>query len=79
MELPQLPKDSREGHILEGLTHSPLISIVKMCYSGCKAVFTHTNFHIIKKGVNIIIVTRDKTSGLWILPLGGKTQLDRDI
>ena len=48
LELTQLPEKSREGHILSGLTHGLLISIVKMCDAGCKSVFTYTNVHMIK-------------------------------
>ena len=46
---PKKKPKAREGHILEGLTHSSLIYDRKMCDSGYKTLFTHTNIHIIKE------------------------------
>ena len=48
LPLSQLADNVREGHILSGLTHRSLIYTLKICDTGCKAIFDNTNTHIIK-------------------------------
>jgi hypothetical protein len=42
LAFPQLPVQAWEAHIIPGLTHSSLVSIVKLCDAGCEAHFNAT-------------------------------------
>ena len=41
LNLPQLPKRAREGHIIPGLASHSLMSVVKLCNAGCEVIFTN--------------------------------------
>ena len=42
LNLPQLPTRAREGYIIPGLALHSLMSVVKLCNSGCEVIFTKT-------------------------------------
>ena len=69
LNLPQLPLTAREAHLIPGLTHSSLISIGKLCDSGCTAIFDAQQVSIRKNNETPLIGSRDHTNGLWRLPL----------
>ena len=39
MDIPWLPNDSKEAHIIPGLAHASLISIKILCDAGCKVTY----------------------------------------
>ena len=39
LDLPQLPKAARSGHVIPGILAYSLMSVVTLCNSGCKIVF----------------------------------------
>jgi hypothetical protein len=69
LNLSQLPEQAREAHIIPGLTHSSLISIGKLCDSGCKATFDAKQVVITRNDKELISGPRDNQTGLWRIPL----------
>lgn len=49
LTLPTLPEEARDVHILPGITHSLLVSIGKLCDTGCEALFDRTSIQIKKE------------------------------
>ena len=48
LALATLPEEAREAHILPGLSHISLVSIVKLCDSGFEATFSQHNMAVTK-------------------------------
>ena len=69
LDLPQLPTNAIDAHILPGLTHSSLISIGKLCDAGCTATFDDQQVLIQKDKQTILHGPRDFRTGLWRIPL----------
>jgi hypothetical protein len=69
LNLSQLPIQAREAHIIPGLSHSSLISIGKLCDEGCTATFTVNKVVITHDHQEVLVGTRDNTTGLWRIPL----------
>ena len=64
---PELYNSTRSGHILDNQRTGSLISIGQLCDNDCAAIFK--KYNVLKNG-NIIIKThRNKTNGLWNIPL----------
>ena len=64
LAIPQLPSNAREAHIIPGLTHSSLISIGKLCDSGCIATFNQRDVKITKNNELLLTGNRDHHTGL---------------
>jgi hypothetical protein len=74
LQLPQLPKQAQEAHIIPGLTHSiPLLSIGKLCDAGCKATFNKHEVRILKNNQELFKGQRDQQTGLWRIPITNPT------
>ena len=58
LDLPQLPDNNLDEHILTRLTHRFLISIVNIWDAGCKAVLKNTTINIVQNGQHILTVRR---------------------
>ena len=69
LNLPQVPEQGRQAHLLPGLTHSSLISIGQLCDVGCQATFDQKSVNITNHGDTILTGHRDFTTGLWRFPL----------
>ena len=69
MLLATLPEGAREAHILSGLSHRSLISIVKLCDSGCESIFNQHTMAVTKDEHVLLQVTRDVMTGLWRVPI----------
>eukprot|EP00804_Cyclotella_cryptica_P014650 CCRYP_012669-RA/>CCRYP_012669-RA protein AED:0.66 eAED:0.28 QI:0/0/0/0.66/0/0.33/3/0/1062 len=69
LNIPWLPTSMTEAHIVPGLTHSSLIATKKFCDAGCTVSFDTDACHIFLNGKLVLTGTRDKTTGLWIVPL----------
>ena len=66
---PQLPPTAQTGHVLPGLSTGSLISIGHLCDNDCTAIFSKYHVHIIKDGSLIIKGPRNKSNGLWTIPI----------
>ena len=69
LNLPQVPEQGRQAHLLPGLTHISLISIGKLCDTGFQATFDQTSVNITNHGDTIMTGHHDFTTGLWHIPL----------
>ena len=65
LPIPQLPITAREAHIFPDLDNHSLISIGKLCDSGCIAIFTKTHVYIQFNNITILSGRRHPTSGLY--------------
>jgi hypothetical protein len=70
LNLPSLPNAARQAHILPGLDQHSLLSVGKMCDSGCAITFTANKVAVTHGATTILTVQRDKESGMWRVPLG---------
>jgi hypothetical protein len=75
LNLPSLPHASMQAHILPGLAQHSLLSVEKMCDSGCAVTFTSTKVAVTNGATTILTVQRDKDSGLWRVPLENSISL----
>jgi hypothetical protein len=68
LDLPSLPMEARQAHILPGLVQHSLLSVGQMCDSGCTVTFTANKVAVKHGAATILTGTRDKDSGFWRLP-----------
>ena len=69
LDIPWLPNTVTKAHIVQGLSYSYLISTRKFTDSGCKVIFDIYECKIHYKGVLVLTVKKDRTTGLWNLPI----------
>ena len=69
LDIPWLPGHMTEAHIVPGLAHASLISTRKFCDAGCKVMFDEKECRVHFKGELVLVGGRDKTTGLWQLPI----------
>jgi hypothetical protein len=72
LNIPWLPSFMTEAHIVPGMAHSSLISIKKFCDGGCKVMYDMTEVRVMYKGKVVLSGGRDKSTGLWLLPIAEK-------
>jgi hypothetical protein len=60
--LEALPPEARQAHTLPGLVHNSLISVRKLCDSGCDVTFTQNKVEVIKNGKSVMSGLRDQKS-----------------
>jgi hypothetical protein len=65
LNIPSLPQAARLAHILTGLAQHSLLSVGKMCESGCSVTFTASNVKVTNGDSTILMGNRDKQSNLW--------------
>jgi hypothetical protein len=70
--LPGLSPQARHAHILPGLVHNSLITVGKLCDSGCTVTFTHDQVTITKNKECVMRRSRDPKSCLWRVDLKQK-------
>ena len=69
LALKTLPEGEREAQILQGLSHSYLISIGELCDSGCTASVNHHTMAVTKDKQVVLQGTRGVMTGLWRLTI----------
>ena len=69
LDIPWLPNEMTEAHIVPGLQHLSLISIKKFCEVGCKVVFDEKECRIYYKGELVLSGGRDERTHMWKLPI----------
>jgi hypothetical protein len=70
--LADLPPQERKAHILPGLVHNSLISVGKLCDSGCDITFTQEQVTVSRDGTCVMYGSRDPRSRLWRVDLKKK-------
>ena len=73
LDIPWLPHEITEAHIVPGLSHSSLVATRKFCDVGCKITFDMDECRIYYKGKLVLSGTRDHNSGLWKVPINPTT------
>ena len=75
IDWPLLPQRARGGHIIPSLSQHSLLSVVKLCESGCKVTFQH-NFCVVHyKGKIMLYRQKCPITKLWLVPLHQQKQL----
>jgi hypothetical protein len=69
LNMPYLPQAARLAHILPGLAQHSLVSVGKICDSGCSVTFTASNVTVTNGHSTILTGEWDKESNLWRVPL----------
>ena len=69
LDIPWLPAEMTEGHIVPGLAHASLISTRKFCDAGCKVVFDMHESCVYYQGKLVLTGDRNPTTQLWRLPI----------
>ena len=69
LDIPWLPQEITEAHIVPGLAHSSLISTRKFTEAGCKVVFDKYECRVYYQGEMVLSGGKDKVSGMWKLPI----------
>eukprot|EP00804_Cyclotella_cryptica_P020661 CCRYP_003457-RA/>CCRYP_003457-RA protein AED:0.44 eAED:0.32 QI:0/0/0/0.5/1/1/2/0/441 len=73
LNIPWLPESMTEAHIVPGLAHSSLVATKTFCDAGCTVSFDTDKCHIFHQGTLVLTGTRDRATGLWIIPLNPTT------
>ena len=73
LDIPWLPNDANEAHIVPGLAHASLISIKVLCDAGCKVIYDDDECHIYYDNKVVWLGKREPNTGIWILRLTDAT------
>jgi hypothetical protein len=68
-DLPELPAAAHLAHIIPGLALHSLISVVTLCNTGCKVLFTKIGCTIMHQDGTILCGSKCMHTGLWMIPL----------
>ena len=69
LDIPWLPKEKTEAHIVPGLQHSSIILKKKFYEAGCKVIFDERECRVYYKGELILSGGHDKQTRMWKLPI----------
>ena len=73
LDIPWLPNEAKEAHIVLGLAHASLISIKILCDAGCKVIYEDDECRVYYNKKLVWLGQREPQTGLWILPLTDNT------
>ena len=73
LDIPQLPKAAREGHVITGLNTHSLMSVVVLCNAGCVVKFTKIGVTVKYRGRTVLTGSKCTRTGLWMVPLAKTT------
>jgi hypothetical protein len=76
LDLPQLPKAARSGHVIPGMSSYSLMSVVTLCNAGCKVVFEAWGIGVTVTCRGTIVLEGKKCvkTGLWMVPITKNTE-----
>ena len=74
LNIPWLPSQMTEAHVVPGLEHSSLISTKKFCDHGCKVVFDELECRVYHQGKLVLTGGRAKSTGMWKLPINPRAR-----
>ena len=66
LDIPQLPRAARVGHVIPGLNSHSLISAVTLCNAGCVVRLTKIGATVKYRGTTILTGRKCTHTGLWI-------------
>ena len=69
LDIPQLPKEARKGHIIPGMQGHSLVSLVQLCKAGCQVQIDSNGLYIWYRGFVILEGQKCPRTGLWLIPL----------
>jgi hypothetical protein len=69
LDLLVLPTAVRFVHIIPGLALYSLVSVVTLCNTGCKVLFTKNGFTIVHQGQTILCGSKCMHTGFLMIPL----------
>jgi hypothetical protein len=69
LNMPQLPYDARQGHIIPGMRGHSLVSLVQLCRAGCEVAITNNEMQVKYEGKVVLQGKKCKRTGLWLIPL----------
>ena len=69
IDIPELPPEARRAHVCPDLAHSLLVSIKQLVDAGCKVEYDIVEVRVKYRGKVVWRGGREKSSGLWILPM----------
>ncbi len=69
LDIPWMPSEMTQAHIVPGLAHSSLISTKVFCDAGCKVSFDELECRVYFKNKLMLAGKRDPTTTLWRLPI----------
>ena len=64
LDIPWLPNEITEAHIVPGLAHSSLILTHKFCVAGCQVTFDQQECKVYHKGRLVLVGDRDEKTNL---------------
>ena len=74
LDIPWLPKEAKEAHIVPGLAHASLKSIKILCDAGCKVTYNDDECRVYYNKKIVWPGKREPQTGLWILTLTDTTR-----
>jgi hypothetical protein len=69
LNVPWLPDEACDTHIVPGLAHTSLISMKILCDTGCKVIYDENTCSVYFNHKMMWIGQREPSTGLWVLPL----------
>jgi hypothetical protein len=64
-----LSTKAKTAHVLDGITNASLVSIGQLCDDNCLVVFDKEQLRVFKNHECILTGTRNRTDGLWDIPI----------
>ena len=74
LDIPWIPNDTKEAHIIPRLAHASLISIIILCNTGCKVTYDDDECRVYYNKKIVWLRKREPQTGFWILPLTDNTR-----
>ena len=72
LDIPWMPNEMTQAHIIPGLAHSSLISTKVFCDAGCKVAFDEFECRVNFNNKLMLAGSRDPQTTLWRLPINLK-------
>ena len=69
LDIPWLPAEAKEAHIVPGLAHKSLVYIKVLCDAGCNVEYDSKECRVIYKDKTVCNGTRETSTVLWVLTL----------
>ena len=74
INVPRLPKESRQAHDVPGIAHTSLISMKILTYAGCKVVYDVHECRVYFRDKIIWTGSKEPTTSLWILTISTNSE-----
>ena len=74
LDIPQLPANARDDHIVPGLAAHSLLSIVKLCNAGCDVTLSKIKCEVKYRGRLVMRGSKYTRTGLWFVNIDRNCQ-----